>query len=69
MNVRAFGTWLKPVTRTIIVATAIVNMWTNDAATIARSYQRIAAKHSDRFRLGVGIGHAESIPRTRIRWK
>jgi probable F420-dependent oxidoreductase len=49
-------------TRTIIVATAIVNMWTNDAATIARSYQRIAAKHSDRFLLGVGIGHPESIP-------
>lgn len=36
-------------TTTITVATAIVNMWTNDAATIASSYQRIAAKHPDRF--------------------
>jgi len=32
-------------TTTITVATAIVNVWTNDAATVARSYQRIAAKH------------------------
>src|SRR6202011_2403209 len=46
---------------TITVATAIVNVWTNDAATLARSYQRIAAKHADRFLLGVGVGHPESI--------
>jgi probable F420-dependent oxidoreductase len=43
------------------VATAIVNMWTNDAAEIARSYQRIAAKHPDRFLLGVGVGHPEAV--------
>jgi probable F420-dependent oxidoreductase len=48
-------------TTTITVATAIVNMWTNDATTIARSYQRISAKHPDRFLLGVGVGHPESI--------
>ena len=48
-------------TTTITVATAIVNVWTNDAATVARSYQRIAAKHPDRFLLGVGVGHPESI--------
>jgi probable F420-dependent oxidoreductase len=48
-------------TTTIIVATAIVNIWTNDATTVARSYQRIAAKHPDRFLLGVGVGHPESI--------
>src|ERR1700738_3312 len=44
-------------TRTIIVATAIVNMWTNDAAIVARSYQRIVAQHPNRFLLGVGVGH------------
>jgi probable F420-dependent oxidoreductase len=48
-------------TTTITVATAIVNMWTNDAATVASSYRRIAAKHPDRFLLGVGVGHPESI--------
>ena len=48
-------------TTTITVATAIVNMWTNDPADIAESYQRIAARHGDRFLLGIGIGHPESI--------
>jgi probable F420-dependent oxidoreductase len=48
-------------TETVTVATAIVNMWTNDATEIARSYQRIAAKHPERFVLGVGVGHPESV--------
>ena len=48
-------------TRTIVVATAIVNVWTNDATHVSRSYRRIAAKHPNRFLLGVGIGHPESI--------
>jgi len=48
-------------TSKIVVVTAIVNMWTNDAASIARSYHRISAKHGERFLLGVGIGHPESI--------
>ena len=50
-------------TTMIVVATAIVNMWTNDAASIAESYERIDAKHPGRFLLGVGIGHPESINR------
>jgi probable F420-dependent oxidoreductase len=48
-------------TTTITVATAIVNMWTNDPTRIAVAYRRIAARHRDRFLLGVGIGHPESI--------
>ncbi len=48
-------------TTTIVVATAIVNMWTNDAVLVARSYRRIAAKHPDRFLLGVGVSHPETI--------
>jgi probable F420-dependent oxidoreductase len=52
-------------TNEIVVATAIVNMWTNDAASIAESYERIDAKHPDRFLLGVGIGHPESITQFR----
>src|ERR1700694_893626 len=48
-------------TATITVATAIVNMWTNDAADIVEAYHRIAVRHGDRFLLGVGVGHPESI--------
>jgi len=48
-------------TATITVATAIVNMWTNDPTDIAAAYRRIAARHHDRFLLGIGIGHPESI--------
>src|SRR5260370_40682263 len=42
-------------TTTITVATAVVNVWTSDATTAARSYQRIAAKHPDRFLPGGGF--------------
>jgi probable F420-dependent oxidoreductase len=48
-------------TTTINVATAVVNVWTNDATTVGRSYQRIVAKHPNRFLLGVGVGHPEQI--------
>jgi probable F420-dependent oxidoreductase len=48
-------------TSTITVATAIVNMWTNDPSDVARSYRRIASRHGGRFLLGVGIGHPESV--------
>jgi probable F420-dependent oxidoreductase len=47
-------------TSTIVVATAIVNMWTNDAEEIAASYRRITSKYGDRVLLGVGIGHPEA---------
>ena len=48
-------------TSTITVATAIVNIWANDAADVAASYRRIAARHRGRFLLGIGIGHPESV--------
>jgi probable F420-dependent oxidoreductase len=48
-------------TSTITVATAIVNMWTNDPVDVAASYRRIASRHGDRFLLGIGIGHPESV--------
>ncbi|HEY0937194.1 MAG TPA: LLM class F420-dependent oxidoreductase [Trebonia sp.] len=47
-------------TSTIRVATGIVNVWTADAAEIAKSYHRIEAAHPGRFLLGVGVGHPES---------
>ena len=48
-------------TSTITVATAIVNMWTNDPADVSASYRRITSRHGDRFLLGVGVGHPESV--------
>lgn len=44
----------------LVVATGIVNMWKDDAATVAASYHRIVARHPGRFLLGVGIGHPEA---------
>lgn len=47
-------------TEQITVATGIVNMWREDAATVAESHHRIRERHPGRFLLGVGIGHPES---------
>lgn len=45
----------------IAVATGIVNMWKDDAATVAASYHRLEREHPGRFLLGVGIGHPEAV--------
>jgi probable F420-dependent oxidoreductase len=47
-------------TTTLNVGTSIVNMWKDDAATVARSYTRVQAKYPDRFVLGIGAGHPEA---------
>ena len=44
----------------IAVATGIVNVWKDDAATIGADYHRITARYPDRFLLGLGIGHPEA---------
>lgn len=46
-------------TTRLTVGTSVVNVWVADADTVAASYHRIAARHPDRFLLGVGIGHRE----------
>ena len=53
---------LLQVTEHIAVATGIVNVWKDDAATIGAGYHRIAARHPGRFLLGLGIGHPEATP-------
>jgi probable F420-dependent oxidoreductase len=50
-------------TRRIRVATSVVNMWKDDAATTAAAYHRLAARYADRFLLGVGVGHPEQSAR------
>jgi probable F420-dependent oxidoreductase len=46
----------------IAVATGIVNVWKDDAATVGASYHRITARYPGRFLLGLGIGHPEATP-------
>jgi probable F420-dependent oxidoreductase len=50
-------------TSTLKVATGIVNVWTADAADVARSYHRLEAAHPGRFLLGIGVGHPEATAR------
>ncbi|MEV6255805.1 TIGR03620 family F420-dependent LLM class oxidoreductase [Nocardia sp. NPDC051911] len=49
-------------TEHLVVGTAVVNIWTTDARTVAASYHRIAAEHPDRLILGIGAGHRETDP-------
>ena len=49
-------------TRTIAVATGIVNIWKDDATTVAASHKRIDERHPGRFLVGIGAGHPEATP-------
>ncbi|MGO1770772.1 MAG: TIGR03620 family F420-dependent LLM class oxidoreductase [Microbacterium sp.] len=49
-------------TERITVATGIVNIWKDDAATAAASVRRIEERHPGRFVLGIGSGHREATP-------
>lgn len=55
----ALAEQLLDATGTLVVATGIVNVWQADAASVAAAYQRVAARHADRFVLGIGTGHRE----------
>jgi probable F420-dependent oxidoreductase len=46
-------------TRTATIASAIVNMWQDDAQSIAHHYHRIVNRHGPRLLLGIGLGHPE----------
>jgi probable F420-dependent oxidoreductase len=48
-------------TKNLVVGTSIVNVWSEPADVVSASYQRIAAKHPDRFLLGIGAGHRELV--------
>lgn len=47
-------------TETISVATGIVNIWSDDARTVAASHHRITTAFPNRFILGIGVGHPEA---------
>jgi probable F420-dependent oxidoreductase len=49
-------------TTTLRVASGIVNVWRDDADTVAASFHRLEERYPGRFLLGIGTGHPESIP-------
>jgi probable F420-dependent oxidoreductase len=48
-------------TTTLRVASGIVNIWRDDAQTVAASYHRLEERYPGRFLLGIGTGHPESV--------
>ncbi|PND56580.1 LLM class F420-dependent oxidoreductase [Mycobacterium sp. ENV421] len=47
-------------TRTLKLATGIVNIWTAKPEAVAASFHRIENAHPGRFLLGLGVGHPEA---------
>ncbi len=45
-------------TARVVVATGIVNIWTNDPEVTAAHDAALRAEHPERFLLGLGVGHA-----------
>lgn len=55
--------WVDPAlaqTRTLKLATGIVNIWTARAEDVATSFHRIENAYPGRFLLGLGVGHPEA---------
>jgi probable F420-dependent oxidoreductase len=44
-------------TQSIVVATAIVNIWFHTPSAVAAAYRALESSHPGRFLLGLGIGH------------
>ena len=68
-----YGTWwvgasphvpdIRPIldaTSTLVAATGILNIWSNDPAQTAAQDAELRAAHPGRFLLGVGVGHPEA---------
>ena len=47
-------------TSKIVVATGVINIWKDDAATVAAGYHRVESRHPGRLLVGIGVGHPES---------
>ncbi len=45
-------------TRQMVLATGIVNIWSNPADVVAAAYHRVQAAHPERLLLGLGSSHA-----------
>ena len=50
-------------TRSITIATGVLNLWMHSSAESATAHARLAATYGDRFLLGLGVGHAFRVNR------
>lgn len=48
-------------TKTVTIATGILNLWMHDPAEVAATHTRLQAAHGGRFLLGIGVSHAPLI--------
>ncbi|MGK2901883.1 MAG: LLM class F420-dependent oxidoreductase [Mycobacterium sp.] len=48
-------------TKSITIATGILNLWMHDPADVAAAHARLSAAHGRRFLLGIGVSHAPLI--------
>src|SRR5690242_2025241 len=56
--------WVEPIlekTRTLQLATGIVNIWSAEPGPVAESFHRIDRAYPGRFLLGIGVGHPEAV--------
>lgn len=48
-------------TKTVTIATGILNLWMHEPADVAAAHARLSAVHGRRFLLGIGVSHAPLI--------
>jgi probable F420-dependent oxidoreductase len=48
-------------TKTVTIATGILNLWMHEPAEVAAAHARLSAAHGRRFLLGIGVSHAPLI--------
>jgi probable F420-dependent oxidoreductase len=48
-------------TKTVTIATGILNLWMHEPADVASRYAQLTAAHGERFLLGIGVSHAPLI--------
>jgi probable F420-dependent oxidoreductase len=48
-------------TRRLVVATGVIEVWSNPAETVAAEHRRLATAYPGRFLLGLGPGHAPAV--------
>lgn len=48
-------------TRRLVVATGIINVWTEPASVVSAAYHQVSAVHPDRLLLGFGSSHARTV--------
>jgi probable F420-dependent oxidoreductase len=51
-------------TKTLVVATGIVQIWANLADDVAEAHHQLTAAYPGRFLLGLGVGHAPAVEAT-----